>query len=107
VIDQLMLNADSVVAAGEQAGLGLGLAYSAMTSVIVAAVAPEQTGAATGMNTNIRNVGGAIGLSWPSPCSSRPCERGTDQGCLVGRRFLAWLRTATRPQKSAAVGSPT
>jgi EmrB/QacA subfamily drug resistance transporter len=44
-------------------GLGLGLAYSAMTSVIVQAVAPSQTGAATGMNTNIRNIGGAIGTA--------------------------------------------
>jgi MFS family permease len=52
-----------VAVAGAVFGLGLGLAYSAMTSVIVAAVAPEQTGAATGMNTNIRNIGGAIGTA--------------------------------------------
>ncbi|GIF71609.1 MFS transporter [Asanoa siamensis] len=44
-------------------GLGLGLAYAAMTSVIVHTVAPAMTGAATGMNTNIRTIGGAIGTA--------------------------------------------
>jgi MFS family permease len=44
-------------------GLGLGLAYSAMTSVIVQSVAKARTGVATGMNTNIRNIGGAIGTA--------------------------------------------
>ncbi len=44
-------------------GLGLGLAYAAMTSVIVHSVEPHQTGSATGMNTNIRNIGGAIGTA--------------------------------------------
>ncbi|MEV4538618.1 MFS transporter [Asanoa sp. NPDC049518] len=44
-------------------GLGLGLAYAAMTSVIVHSVSPSATGAATGMNANIRNIGGAIGTA--------------------------------------------
>ncbi|WP_406265987.1 MFS transporter [Actinacidiphila glaucinigra] len=44
-------------------GAGFGLAFSAMSSLIVGAVPPEQTGVAGGMNTNIRNVGGAIGAA--------------------------------------------
>jgi EmrB/QacA subfamily drug resistance transporter len=43
------------------AGLGMGLAFSAMTNLIVQAVPATQTGVATGMNANIRTVGGAIG----------------------------------------------
>ena len=43
------------------AGLGMGLAFSAMTNLIVEAVPSTQTGVATGMNANIRTVGGAIG----------------------------------------------
>ena len=43
------------------AGLGMGLAFSAMTNLIVEAVPATQTGVATGMNANIRTVGGAIG----------------------------------------------
>jgi len=43
------------------AGLGMGLAFSAMTNLIVEAVPRTHTGVATGMNANIRTVGGAIG----------------------------------------------
>ena len=42
-------------------GIGIGLAYSSMANVIVAAVRPEETGVATGMNTIMRSIGGAIG----------------------------------------------
>lgn len=42
-------------------GLGIGAAFSSMPAIIVAAVPPAQTGAATGMNANVRTVGGAIG----------------------------------------------
>jgi MFS family permease len=42
-------------------GIGLGLAFSSMANLIVAAVRPDQTGVATGMNTIMRSIGGAIG----------------------------------------------
>lgn len=42
-------------------GVGFGLAFAATASLIVAAVPPSQTGVASGMNANIRTVGGAIG----------------------------------------------
>lgn len=42
-------------------GVGLGLAFSAMSNLIVQAVPPSQTGVASGMNANIRTIGGAIG----------------------------------------------
>jgi EmrB/QacA subfamily drug resistance transporter len=42
-------------------GVGIGLAFSAMSALIVAAVPPEQTGVASGMNANIRTIGGSIG----------------------------------------------
>ena len=44
-------------------GLGLGMAYAAMTSLIVQGVPTHQTGVATGMNANIRNIGGALGTA--------------------------------------------
>lgn len=44
-------------------GIGLGLAFSAMANVVVAAVPAEQTGVASGMNTNIRTVGGSLGAA--------------------------------------------
>ena len=42
-------------------GIGLGLAFSAMSNLIVQAVTPSQTGIASGMNANIRTIGGAVG----------------------------------------------
>jgi len=42
-------------------GAGLGLAFSAMSALVVAAVPAEQTGVASGMNANIRTIGGSIG----------------------------------------------
>ena len=42
-------------------GVGFGLAFSAMSALIVAAVPPSQTGVASGMNANIRTIGGSIG----------------------------------------------
>lgn len=42
-------------------GLAFGLAFAAMSNLVVDAVPQSQTGVASGMNTNIRTVGGAIG----------------------------------------------
>ena len=44
-------------------GTGFGLAFSAMSNLIVAAVPAHQTGVASGMNANIRTVGGSIGAA--------------------------------------------
>jgi EmrB/QacA subfamily drug resistance transporter len=42
-------------------GIGFGLAFSAMTANVVSAVPAGQTSVATGMNANIRTIGGSIG----------------------------------------------
>jgi EmrB/QacA subfamily drug resistance transporter len=42
-------------------GLAFGLAFAAMSNLVVEAVPQSQTGVASGMNANIRTVGGAIG----------------------------------------------
>ncbi|MGY1741481.1 MULTISPECIES: MFS transporter [unclassified Blastococcus] len=44
-------------------GVGFGMAFSAMANLVVAAVPPSQTGVASGMNTNIRTIGGSIGTA--------------------------------------------
>ena len=44
-------------------GVGFGLAFSAMSALIVMAVPPSQTGVASGMNANIRTIGGSIGAA--------------------------------------------
>ncbi len=44
-------------------GLGIGLAFASMANLIVQNVPAAQTGAATGMNANIRTIGGSIGAA--------------------------------------------
>ena len=44
-------------------GVGFGLAFSAMSALVVAAVPFSQTGVASGMNANIRTIGGSIGAA--------------------------------------------
>jgi MFS family permease len=42
-------------------GVGIGLAFAALGNLIVQAVPPSQTGVASGMNTVMRTLGGALG----------------------------------------------
>ncbi len=42
-------------------GVGVGLAFAALGNLIVQAVPPHQTGVASGMNTVMRTLGGALG----------------------------------------------
>jgi EmrB/QacA subfamily drug resistance transporter len=77
-------------------GIGLGLAYAAMTSLIVQAVPREQTGVATGMNANIRTIGGSIGTALASSIitghvqpSGLPAESGFTNTFLLLSAFAA------------------
>jgi EmrB/QacA subfamily drug resistance transporter len=42
-------------------GIGIGLAFAALGNLIVQAVSPHQTGVASGVNTVMRTLGGALG----------------------------------------------
>jgi MFS family permease len=71
-------------------GFGLGIAYAAMTSLIVQAVPATQTGVASGMNANIRTIGGALGSTIMAAIvtgslepSGLPQESGYTDGYLV------------------------
>jgi MFS family permease len=44
-------------------GVGSGLVFSSLAGVVVASVPREQTGVASGMNANIRTIGGSIGAA--------------------------------------------
>ena len=52
-----------IFVAGAIMGVGFGLVFSAMSALIVAAVPASQTGVASGMNANIRTIGGSIGAA--------------------------------------------
>ncbi|MFF1820881.1 MFS transporter [Kribbella sp. NPDC058245] len=77
-------------------GIGLGLAYASMTSLIVQSVPREHTGAATGMNANIRTIGGSIGTALASSIitghlqpSGLPAESGFTNTFLLLSAFSA------------------
>lgn len=53
----------SVVIAMTILGVGFGGTFAAMSSLVVQGVPIEQTGVASGMNANIRTVGGSIGAA--------------------------------------------
>ena len=73
-------------------GIGLGLAFSAMSNLIVQAVPSAQTGIASGMNANIRTIGGAVGAGiMSSIVTSRLLGSGlpAQSGYTMGFAFLA------------------
>jgi predicted MFS family arabinose efflux permease len=79
-----------LLAEGAVFGLGLGLGFASMTSLVVETVPPTQTGAATGVVSNARVVGGAIGtaaftaiLSGSTQGRSNPAESGYELGFLT------------------------
>ncbi|MDT4936357.1 MAG: hypothetical protein QOG80_28 [Pseudonocardiales bacterium] len=71
-------------------GAGFGIAFAAMSSLIVDSVPAAQTGVASGMNANIRTIGGSIGaalmtsiVTAGTPAGRIPHESGYTAGFLM------------------------
>jgi EmrB/QacA subfamily drug resistance transporter len=95
-------------------GVGFGLAFSAMSANVVAAVPAGQTGVATGMNANIRTIGGSIGAAVMASIvtaklepSGLPVESGytTGFGIMAGVLVVAALAGALIPSQRRPRGS--
>jgi EmrB/QacA subfamily drug resistance transporter len=76
-------------------GVGIGLAFAALGNLIVEAVDPHQTGAAGGMNTVMRTIGGAIGgqlaatlIAGHTLSSGGPALRGFVEAFAMAAGFL-------------------
>lgn len=87
-------------------GVGFGLAFATMSSLIVSAVPASQTGVASGMNANIRTIGGAVGAALMSSIvtsdlgpSGLPAESGYTHGftLLAGALAIAAVAAAAIP----------
>ena len=105
----------AVAVAGALLGAGFGLAYAAMASLAVQSVPADRTGAASGMNTNLRTIGGALGTAVVSAVvvasahgSAVPAHSGwtgafwTLTGlALVGAVVAALVPGRTRPAPAA------
>src|SRR5664279_4696212 len=78
-------------------GIGMGLAFSAMSNLIVQEVPPAQTGVASGMNANIRTIGGAVGAAVMSSIVTSTVLHGglpAESGYTDGFLFLAAVTLA-------------
>ncbi len=98
------------------AGIGLGLAFAALPTLIVAAVPLEQTGAATAINTVSRGLGGAIGVQICATIIALSIRSGTvfptDHGftiafwvCAAGALCATFLTTAIPRPRARQAGA--
>ena len=75
-------------------GIGVGLAFAALGNLIVGAVPPHQTGVASGMNTVMRTLGGAIGAQIAATfiaghtAHGLPTVTGFDESFVLATAFL-------------------
>ncbi|MER5945437.1 MFS transporter [Streptomyces sp. NPDC001904] len=75
-------------------GLGIGLAFASMANLIVQNVPAATTGAATGMNANIRTIGGSIGAALMTSLVTgnlQPSGLPYESGYTHGFSLLAFL----------------
>jgi EmrB/QacA subfamily drug resistance transporter len=93
-------------------GVGFGMAFASMSNLIVAAVPPEQTGVASGMNANIRTIGGSLGAAFMASIvtsdaapSGLPREAGYTHGffMLAAALLLSALAAVLIPTRRRGV----
>ena len=73
-------------------GVGSGLVFSSLAGVVIASVPREQTGVASGMNANIRTIGGSIGsavMAGVVTARTGPTGLPAEGGYTVGFAILA------------------
>ena len=73
-------------------GVGSGLVFSSLAGAVIAAVPPEQTGVASGMNANIRTIGGSVGsavMAGVVTARLGPTAVPVESGYVIGFSVLA------------------
>lgn len=88
-------------------GIGMGLVFACLANLIVAAVPADQTGVASGMNANIRTIGGSLGsaamatvVTAGAAVSGLPTEAGYRHGftMLAAAMLVAALAALAIPR---------
>ncbi len=105
-------------------GIGIGLAFAALGNLIVQAVPPQQTGVASGVNTVMRTLGGALGgqlsatfIASNLAASGDPTVTGFTESFWLATAFLALcfgaglmvpkaLGRSTPPGEPVAIAEP-
>ena len=96
-----------VYVASSLLGIGVGFAFAALANLIVEAVRPDQTGVASGMNTIVRTIGGAIGAEVAASilaATVRRLDRLPDPARL--HRHLRALRRRPRGRRARLARRP-
>jgi MFS family permease len=73
-------------------GIGSGLVFSSLAGVVIASVPRQQTGVASGMNANIRTIGGSMGsavMAGVLTASLGPAGFPLERGYTIGFGLLA------------------
>ena len=87
-------------------GVGIAMGFASMANLIIDAVPADQTGVATGMNTNIRNIGAALGSGI---ATSLVIARTLARRLSEGDRATCWcsrpavLRSSSRPAAALTI----
>jgi MFS family permease len=98
-------------------GIGIGFAFASMANLIVEAVPADQTGVATGMNTIVRTIGGAIGTTVAAEIVAATVVNGeaTERGFTIAFAasavalvvaFLAGLAVPARRARAVGAEAP-
>jgi EmrB/QacA subfamily drug resistance transporter len=58
-------------------GIGMGLAMAPATDSIMGALPAEKAGVGSAINDSVRNIGGVLGIGWPTPPRISPTPRPT------------------------------
>jgi MFS family permease len=103
---------DLLIAAG-LLGVGIGLAFAALGNLIVQSVSPHQTGVASGMNTVMRTLGGALGGQLSATfiaahmAGGQPTVTGFTETFAMATGFLivSFLAGLLVPKQQAAAGA--
>jgi MFS family permease len=74
-------------------GVGIGLGFSSMSAIVVKSVQPTQVGVASGMNANIRTIGGALGSSVASSILASGVSAAHPLPKESGYTHVFWLLT--------------
>ena len=88
-------------------GVGIGLAFSALGNLIVGAVEPHQTGVASGMNTVMRTLGGALGGQISATLIAAHVRHGLPDGHGVHTVATGWPRGSWSSPRSLVSWSPS
>ncbi|GAQ50898.1 MFS transporter [Streptomyces acidiscabies] len=73
------------------AGIGMGFVFAPTAAVVLGSVAKEHAGKASGANSTVREIGGALGIAVLSTVFVAHGDSGSAQGFVDGLRPAVWV----------------